>query len=286
MNVESKYHFGWTAIFRHITQYLFRRSFKCKYFKSAAFGNYWVIFRIPLISTYYHLHGQLLSAAALSTLRTRKTPSVVKNVVVHPSSGTSVMLLRSFEWWIAHSIERASMTGTSHQADRSFLLLKLSVHASYMVDAMKEECCLVRVEHLPPSLMRGFYDFLTVEEFGIVKNIKSFLTFVPSLFFANFLLLIKHPLKSIQDKALQLFSSHHNTSFARLSSHRRVWKKMQQESMMRGSIKMSGKAKTSQGRAAQIFASRVVFRWLPVVCSNDLVHGSWYTYLTPTIKIN
>lgn len=44
---------------------------------------------------------------------------------------------------------------------------------------------------------------------------------------------------------------------------------------MRGSIKLSGKAITSQGRAAQIFASRVVFRWLPVVCSNDLVHGSW-----------
>ena len=44
---------------------------------------------------------------------------------------------------------------------------------------------------------------------------------------------------------------------------------------MRGSIKLTGKAKTRAGRAAQILAKRVVFRWLPVVFSNDLIHGSW-----------
>jgi hypothetical protein len=51
---------------------------------------------------------------------------------------------------------------------------------------------------------------------------------------------------------------------------------IRQESSMRGSVKLSGKASTSHGRAMQIMASRGVFLWLPVACSNDLVHGSWY----------
>ena len=45
---------------------------------------------------------------------------------------------------------------------------------------------------------------------------------------------------------------------------------------MRSFIKREGKAETRLGKIKQIRSSRGAFKFLPVVFSNDLVHGSWW----------
>jgi hypothetical protein len=47
-------------------------------------------------------------------------------------------------------------------------------------------------------------------------------------------------------------------------------------SSLRISISRVGTANTKEGRVQRILRSRGAFKFLPVLCSNDLVHGSWW----------
>ena len=52
------------------------------------------------------------------------------------------------------------------------------------------------------------------------------------------------------------------------------------QNSLRDSIRLGGKATTKKAKIRQIKNARGAFRYLPVLCENDMVHGSWWMVIS------